>query len=77
MDPRKVVSREECFKQMLTEFIQEINFMAIFLYNLDVFVWLQHSYLANNVLAFDNNSIIKWLWCIYEVRYNLMKFTGR
>ena len=37
----------------------------LLLYNLDIFVWIQHSCLLNMVLTFDpSNSVIQRLWCI-------------
>ena len=39
--------------------------MVIFLYNLYIFVWIQHGCLANMVFAFDpSNSVKKRLWFI-------------
>ena len=39
--------------------------MVIFLYNLYIFVWIQHGCLTNMVYAMDpNNSVIKRLWCM-------------
>ena len=38
--------------------------MVIFLYNLYIFVWIQHGCIANTIYALDpNNSVIKRLWC--------------
>ena len=38
--------------------------MVIFLYNLDIFVWIQHGCLAKTVFALDpSNRIIESLWC--------------
>ena len=34
------------------------KFMVIFLYNLYIFVWLQHSCLANTILALDLNNTV-------------------
>ena len=40
--------------------------MVIFLYNLDIFVWMQHGYLANTVFTLDlSNHVIKRLWCLF------------
>ena len=39
--------------------------MVIFLYNLNIFVWIQHDCLANTVFTLDpSNSVTKRLWCI-------------
>ena len=40
--------------------------MVIFLYNLYIFVWIQHGCLANIVFVLDpSNSVIKRLLCRY------------
>ena len=50
--------------------------MVIFLYNLDIFVWIQYNYLAYTVFTLDpSNHVIKQLWCIEkgtEERYFLV-----
>ena len=39
--------------------------MVIFLYNLDIFVWIQSGCLAKTVFFLDpSNSVIKRLWCV-------------
>ena len=39
--------------------------MVIFLYNLHIFAWIQHSCLANIVFALDtSNSVKERFWCI-------------
>ena len=41
-------------------------FMVIFLYNLNTFIWIQHSCLANMIYAMDLiSSVIKRWWCIF------------
>ena len=43
---------------------RKMPFMVIFLYNLYMFVWIQHACLANTVFALDpSNSVVKRLWC--------------
>ena len=40
--------------------------MVIFLYNLYIFVGIQHACLANAGFGFDpSNNVIKRLWCIF------------
>ena len=50
--------------------------MVIFLYNLDIFVWIQHGYLANIVLTLDPSScVIKRLLCIfYSSKFMFARF---
>ena len=40
-------------------------FVFLVLYELDIFVWIQHGCLANTVFTLDpSNRLIKRLWCI-------------
>ena len=50
--------------------------MVIFLYNLDMFVWIQHSHLDNMVYTLDpSNRLVKKLWCT-SVKGNGCTFRG-
>ena len=56
--PKSVVSKEKCI-----DYIEKWPFMVIFLYNLYIFVWIQHGYLSNTFFALDpGSSVIKRLW---------------
>ena len=55
------------YKQKCIDYIEKWPFLVIFLYNLYIFVWLQHGCLADIVLVLDpSSSVIKWLWCNYS-----------
>ena len=52
------------FEKKCIAYIAKRPFMVIFLYNLYIFVWIQHGFLDNTVLTLDSsNSVIK-RWCI-------------
>ena len=54
----------------MTIYGHKIEKMFIFLYNLYVFVCIQHGYLPNMVLALDSSkSAVKKLWCIGRAQF--------
>ena len=60
VDPKSVVSTE-CI-----DYIEKLPFMVNFLYNLYIFVWIQHSRLAKTVFTLDtSNIVIKGLYCLF------------
>ena len=45
--------------------------MVIFLYNLYIFIWIQHDYLDSKIFALDpSNSVIKKLWCNLWLKFS-------
>ena len=52
MDPR-YVSKQQCI-----DYIEEWPFMVIFLYSLYIFVWIQHCYLFNTVVALVPSNLV-------------------
>ena len=50
------------------------NAPIIFLYILNIILWIQHSYLANKVFPLDpSNSFMKRLWCTYNKFFSFIK----
>ena len=62
MDLKSVVSKQKCI-----DYIEKWPYMVIFLYNLYIFVWIQHSCLDNLVIALDLSiSVIRWFGVAYQ-----------
>ena len=69
MDPKSDISKQNCidyiekWQKKCIDYIEKWPFMVIFLYNLYIFVWIQHEYLVKTVFALDpSRSVIKRLW---------------
>ena len=56
---KKIVPRHKCLYHM-----EKWQFMAIFLYNLYIFVYINHGCLTIILLTLDScNGVIKRIWC--------------
>ena len=47
IEPKSAVSKQKCIDHIEEKW--QLNFMAIFLYSVYIFVWIQHDCLANVV----------------------------
>ena len=64
MDPKSVVSKQKCI-----DYIERWPFIVIFQYVIDIFVWVQHSCLANMVFTLGSQQP-----CYKEVMVSYTKF---